>query len=62
MCWVLWVAFGWLKAGPKVHGGLELQFGVRCCYLVYKGTLPLVKYNKGDLDPFRVTYYSRLGI
>jgi hypothetical protein len=24
---VLWVAFGWLKAGPKVHGGLELQFG-----------------------------------
>jgi hypothetical protein len=44
---VLCVGFcGWLKAGPKVHGGLELQFGVRCCYLVYKGTLPLLSIIK----------------
>jgi hypothetical protein len=30
--------------------------------LVHKGTLPLVKYDKGELGPFRVTYYSRLGL
>jgi hypothetical protein len=55
----LWAA----KAGPKTDGGLELRFGLDAPNLVYKGTtLPLIKYNKGELGSFRVTYYSRLGI